>query len=103
MARLLVLVISFIVRILRSAFHSRADLVIENEALRQHVATLIGQRRRPALDDSDRAFRMALRAAWPRWANALVIVEAGTVAKWHRDRFRRHWAMISRQRRPGRP
>ena len=103
MTRLLVFVISFIVRVLRAATRSRANLVIENVALRQQVATLISQRRRPALDNLDRAFWVALRAAWPRWANALVIVKTDTVAKWHRDRFRRHWAMISRQRYPGRP
>ena len=92
MARLLVFVISFTVRILRAAFRSRADLVIENVALRQQVATLIKQRRRPTLDNADRAFWVALRAAWPRWTNALVIVKTDTMAKWHRERFRRHWA-----------
>jgi hypothetical protein len=106
MVRLLVFVISFTVRVLRAAIRSRANLVIENVALRQQVATLIKQRRikqrrRPALDDGDRAFWVALRAAWPRWTNALVIVKADTVAKWHRERFRRHWARISRH--PGRP
>ena len=96
MARLLVFVISFTVRILRAAFRSRADLVIENVALRQQLATLLKQRRRPTLDNADRAFWVALRAAWPRWTNALVMLKTDTVAKWHRDRFLRHWAMISR-------
>ncbi len=52
MARLLVSVISFTVRILRAAFRSRADLVIENVALRQQVATLLKQRHpgRPRID-----------------------------------------------------
>ena len=103
MARLLVFGISFTVRVLRAAFRSRANLVIENVALRQQVATLIKQKRRPALDDGDRAFWVALRAVWPRWTNTLVIVKTDTVAKWHRERFRRHWAMISRQRHPGWP
>ena len=40
MARFLVLVISFIARILRAVIRSRANLVIENVALRQQVATL---------------------------------------------------------------
>lgn len=103
MVRLLVFLITFTVRVLRAAFRSRANLVIENVALRQQVASLIKQRRRPTLDDADRAFWVALRAGWPRWTNALVIVKTDTVAKWHRERFRRHWAMISRQRHPGRP
>ena len=103
MARLLVLFISFFVRALRAAIRSRANLVVGNVALRQKVTTLIRQQGRPALDDADRAFWVALRAAWPRWTHTLVIVKTDTVAKWHRNRFRRHWAMISRQRHPGRP
>jgi len=86
---------------LRAVVRSRANLVIENVALRQQVAALIKQRRRPALDDGDRAFWVGLRAAWPSWTNTLVIVKADTVAKWHRKRFRRYWARISRH--PGRP
>ena len=100
MARLVVFLISITVRVLRAVIRSRADLVIENVALRQQVATLLKQRRRPTLDSADRALWVALRAAWPRWTNTLVIVKTDTVAKWHRDRFRRRWAMISRQRHP---
>ncbi len=67
------------------------------------MAALEKERPRPALDDTDRAFWVALRSAWPRWPSHLVIVQADTVAKWHRDRFRRHWASISQhKRRPGR-
>ena len=103
MARLLVFLISITVRVLRAVIRSRADLVIENVALRQQVATLLKQRRRPAIDNADHAFWVALRAAWPRWTNTLVIVKTDTVAKWHRDRFRLHWAVIQQQRHPGRP
>jgi putative transposase len=56
------------------------------------------------LDDVDRAFWVALRASWPGWASRLGIVNPDTVAKWHRDRYRHHWAKISHaHRRPGRP
>jgi len=83
---------------------SRDNLVIENLALRQQIAALKKERPQPALDDADRGFCVALRTAWPRWANHLVILQADTVAKWNRDRFRRHWARISQQQhRPGRP
>jgi putative transposase len=62
------------------------------------------KRARPVLDDFDRAFWVALRASWSGWASRLVIVDPDTLAKWHRDRFRRYWANISRQRNgPGRP
>ena len=85
MARLRVFAISFTVHVLRAVIRMRANLIIENVALRQQVATLNKQRHRPALDDGDRAFWVALRAAWPRWTSALVIVKADTVAKWHRE------------------
>jgi hypothetical protein len=38
---------------------------------------------------------------WPRWRDALVLVQPATVDRWHRDRFGRHWWL--RSRRPGRP
>jgi hypothetical protein len=58
---------------------------------------------RPVLDDVDRAFWVALRASWPGWASRLLLVHPDAVARWRRERFRRHWAQISRRRRPGRP
>ncbi len=76
---------------------------LENLALRQQVTALKKERRRPPLGDIDRAFWAALRQSWPLWASRLVIVKADTVARWHRDRFRRYWAKISQRRRPGRP
>jgi hypothetical protein len=79
-------------------------LIIENLALRQQVASLMKERPRPMLDDAERAFWVALRASWPGWASRLIIVQADTVARWIRERFRRHWAKLSRRcRRPGRP
>ncbi len=78
--------------------------MIENLALRQQVTVLKKKRARPVLDDVDRAFWVALRASWPGWARRLVIVNPDTVAKWHRDRFRRYWATISQHKQgPGRP
>ena len=81
----------------------RADLVLENVALRQQVTALKKERPRPPLDDTERAFWVALRGSWPVWASRLLIVHADTVARWHRDRFRRYWANISQRRHPGRP
>ena len=76
---------------------------MENLALRQQVTALNKERPRPTLADTDRAFWVALRVAWPGWASRLVLVKADTVARWNRDRFRRYWAKISRRRHPGRP
>ena len=81
----------------------RADLVLENVALRQQVTALKKERPRPPLDDTERAFWVALRGSWPVWASRLLIVHADTVARWHRDRFRRYWAKLSQRRHPGRP
>ena len=104
MLRLLMFLMTFSVRALRAVFHTREELLIENLALRQQVSALKKERPRPVLDDLDRAFWVALRAAWPGWASRLVIVNPDTVARWQRDRFRRHWAKISRQKQgPGRP
>ena len=104
MFRLLLFLMTFSVRALRALFRTHEEFLIENLALRQQVAALKKERPRPVLDDLDRAFWVALRASWPGWASRLVIVNPDTVAKWHRDRFRRHWAKISRQKQsPGRP
>jgi hypothetical protein len=50
------------------------------------------------LDDLDRAFWVARRTEWPGWASRLIIVNPDTVARWHRDRFRRSWVNISQQK-----
>ena len=57
----------------------------------------------PTARGVERAFWVALRESWPVWASRLVIVNADTVARWNRDRFRRYWTRISSRRCPGRP
>ena len=103
MFQILIFIISLGARAIRTMCRRRADLVLENLALRQQVTALKKERRRPPLRDIDRAFWAALCQSWPLWASRLVIVKADTVARWHRDRFRRYWAKISQRRRPGRP
>ena len=104
MIRIAVFLIAVIVRGLRVTCRSRADLVIENLALRQQVTALKQDRPKPFLHEVDRAFWVALRGAWARWAELLIIVKPETVVDWHRRRFRRYWTKISRQNRgPGRP
>ena len=104
MAKLLLTLLTIVVRALRLVFRSRSDLVLENIALKQQVDALKQKRPRPQLDDADRAFWVAMRTAWNGWAERLVIVKPETVVKWHRDRFRRYWTEISRHKRgPGRP
>jgi hypothetical protein len=45
---------------------------------------------------------VCLRRWWPRWREALVLVQPATVARWHREGFRGCWRRRSRRRR-GRP
>jgi putative transposase len=87
----------------RSAIRSRQELLLENLALRQQLATLVS-RRDPEIRPADRAFWVALRRFWPGWARILVIVQPDTVVRWHRRGFGLYWARLSRYRRqPGRP
>lgn len=87
---------------LRSVLRSRADLGLENLALRQQLAVLARRKRKPQLAWSDRLFWIALSRAWPRWRAVLVLVKPATVVRWHRSAFRRFWTCRSR-RPPGRP
>ncbi len=103
MLHVLIFLISVGARAFRTMCRRRADLVLENLALRQQVAALKKERPHPPLEDVDRAFWVALLQSWPAWASRLVIVKADTVARWNRDRFRRYWAKISQRRQAGRP
>ena len=85
---------------LRSALCARRDLLLESLALRHQLCVLARSDRR--FRPSDRLFWLCLRHLWPRWREALVLVQPATVARWHRERFRGCWSRRSR-RRPGRP
>jgi len=89
MMRVLIFAVSLGACALRAICRCRADLVMENLARRQQVTALKKERARPLLDDIDRAFWVSLRSSWSAWASRLVIVNADTVARWNRDRFRR--------------
>jgi len=88
MFRVLIFLVSIGARAIRAMCRRRADLVIENLALRQQVTALKKERPRPLLDAVGRAFWVALRTSWPSWASRLVIVNTDTVARWNRERFR---------------
>ena len=80
----------------------RREQVIVEVALRQQLATYARQRSKPRLTPLDRAFWVALSRLWPRWKEALVIVQPDTVVRWHRKGFRLYWRAISKCG-PGRP
>jgi putative transposase len=74
--------------VLRTVFHRRRDLILENLALRQQL--LVQQRtlKRPKLQNGDRCFWACLSRVWPDWKSALILVKPETVIKWHRQRFK---------------
>ncbi len=88
---------------LRGTFLSRASLHLENLALRQQVAILKRERRRPWLQTLDRWFWVIPSRLWPRWREALVIEKPETVIGWHRKGFRAFWTWKSKHGKPGRP
>ena len=69
---------------LRAALSSRQHLVLENLALRQQLAVLSRQSRRPRLAPSDRLFWSFLSQLWPRWQSAVVLVQPETIIRWQR-------------------
>ncbi len=85
---------------LRATFRSRADLALENLALRQQLANLRRTSGCPRLRKSDRAFWLVLSRLWSRRADVLVVVKPDTVVRWHRAGFRLFWRWNSRSRNP---
>jgi len=85
-----------------AALRSRLDLLAENIALRHQLAVLMRQRPTFRTRRRDRWLWILLRAIWPRWRDALVIVKPATVVGWHRRAFRAFWTWKSRHR-SGRP
>lgn len=83
----------------RFALSTRRDLLLESLALRHQLRILARSNRR--FRPSDRLLWLLLRRWWPRWREALVLVQPATVDRWHREGFGRCWRRSSR--RPGRP
>ena len=84
------------------ALRPRADLLLENAALRQQLDVLCRQAKGARLRRADRVFWIWLSRRWPRWKSALVIVKPETVLRWHREGYRRYWRWKSKGKR-GRP
>jgi putative transposase len=80
-------------------------IALENAALRLQLAAFQRKRKRPVLTSFDRVFWITLRHLWSGWRRPLSYIRADTVVRWHRERFRRFWARLSRvnRRRRGRP
>jgi transposase InsO family protein len=96
----MVALISCFLATLCSAVRTRAELAMENLALRQQLATLRPKSGRPNLGKADRAFWVVLSKLWSRWTDVLLIVKPDTVVRWHRAGFRLFWRWKSRNRTP---
>ena len=88
---------------LRTWFLCRANLAVENLALRQQLAVLKKSVKRPKLHPRDRFFWAWLSRLWPDWKSALVLVKPETVIGWHRQGFKLFWKWKSKNGKPGRP
>jgi putative transposase len=89
---------------LRSVVGSRAELQLENLALRHQINVLRRSvRKRPTLTSRDRFFWICLYRFWPNWRSTLVIVKPETIVAWHRKGFRLFWTWKVRRGQPGRP
>ncbi len=86
----------------RALFVRRANLAMENLALRQQLTVLNQKAIRPRLRNRNRFFWVAISKFWPNWRSVLLIVQPDTVVKWHRQGFRLFWRWKSR-RKGGRP
>jgi putative transposase len=89
--------------LLLTAGRLRSDLALEDLALRQQLAVLRRQRRRPRIRKLDRVFWVVLSTIWGDWKETLLLVKPETVLRWHRKRFASYWTCLSRQHCPGRP
>ncbi len=70
-----------IVLFLRTLLRDRAELAMENLALRQQLAILEQTAKRPQLRKRDRIFWVWLSRLWAGWRTVLVIVQPDTVVR----------------------
>lgn len=88
--------------ILEFAMKGRAQLVLENAALRHQLAVLKRSVTRAKFEGSDRIFWIVLRRMLKDWRDAVFLVKPDTVVRWHRNGFRYYRKRKSRSK-PGRP
>ncbi|MEE9297125.1 MAG: integrase, partial [Phycisphaerae bacterium] len=93
----------FLLLLIRGVFLDRAELAVENLALRQQLAARQHKSKRPRLRKRDRIFWAILSQIWPNWRSALLIVQPDTVARWHRSGFKLFRRCKSRAGKVGRP
>ncbi|MSQ31303.1 MAG: transposase [Dehalococcoidia bacterium] len=85
---------------IRGLFAARADLLLDNLALRHQLAMC---RRPPQVRGGDRLLWGAVFRGWTGWRSALIVLHPDTVVRWHREGWRRYWRWKSRSKQAGRP
>ena len=75
----------------RDLARSRSALLAENALLRQQLIVLRRNISRPRLYGDDRVLLLILARLNRRWRDALHVVCADTVLRWHRDLFKIVW------------
>ncbi len=89
--------------LIRAFFRDRAELAVENLALRQQLAILKEKTKRPKLRPRDRVFWVWLSPFWANWRSVLLVVQPDTVVRWHRQGFKLYWCWKSQTGKVGRP
>ncbi len=95
--------IRFLALLIRGLFRDRGELAAENLALRQRLAALQHNSKRPRLRKRDPIFWALLSRIWSNWRLALLIVQPDTVVRWHKQGFKLFWRWKSRTGKVGRP
>ncbi len=80
----------------RDLVRSRLQLIAENALLRQQLIVLRRSVDRPRIEDSDRVIMLLLARLNCTWAEALHIIQPGTLLRWHRRLFKLIWRRKSR-------
>ncbi len=83
------------IKIINTVFKSKNDLIMANIVLRQQLSNYKAKKVKPKITDKDRSFWIALKQAWCKWRDVLIIVKPETVIDWQRRRFKKHWTKIS--------
>ena len=100
----MLILLSALLSSLCSMFRARAELELENIALRHQIGVLKrSARKRPKLTTADRLFWICFSRVWCDWRSALDVVKPETVIAWHRKGFRLYWTWKIRHGQAGQP
>ena len=95
MYRVLTEILIILIKISKTFFKSKNELIIENLALRQQLSTYRTKKIKSTIKEQDRSFWIALKKSWSKWTDTLITVKPETVIHWQRRRFKKHWTKIS--------